>query len=54
MLAKIKIVFASFLILFTLAGCSSNDSVSEQEMESILNISCRFILRKEYGDRVVS
>jgi uncharacterized protein YcfL len=33
----LKNAFACFLILFTLAGCSSNDSVSEQEMESILN-----------------
>jgi|LakMenE01Jun11ns_1017448.scaffolds.fasta_scaffold9015659_3 uncharacterized protein YcfL len=33
----IKKVFIGFLMIFALVGCSSNDSVSEQEMESILN-----------------
>jgi len=33
----LKNAFTCFLILVALAGCSSTDSVSEQEMESILN-----------------
>jgi hypothetical protein len=33
----IKNIFVCFLTLIALSGCASSDSVSEQEMESILN-----------------